>query len=266
MRWRHQSSLNDCSASIFWVPSLRASGLCDRHTIYAYDFDGHGLSDFSGRDQLTVDDLVGDLKDFLATLGLHRVILIAHSMQSVGQDDDACAEHMSWLTHLPQIVGSLFAKRFPEQVEKMILLHPIRNLSPTAIKGILKRADAASTVEGLGEIASTVAASGVSKTCAASDFVATALIRFLVASTKPAAYAAACRALASAPVIDSTTNGVQVHFIGGEEDYLATPQTVTAWAEEAGGTCTILSDVGHWGAIEAPRKIGKEMAQALAPT
>lgn len=173
---------------------------------------------------------------------------------------------MPWLTHFLQIVASLFSERFPEKVEKMILLHPVRNLSSTATDGILKRAKAASTVEGLGGIANTVAASAVSKTCATSDFAATALIRLLIASTKPEAYSAACRALASAPVVDGGLKSVQVHFIGGEENYLATPQTVTAWAEEAGGTHTILSNVGHWGAIEAPHEVGQDIAQALAPT
>jgi len=64
--------------------------LCDRHAIYAYDFDGHGLSDFSGRDNLTVNDLIEDLREVLATLGLNRVILIGHSMNGVRQDEGAC--------------------------------------------------------------------------------------------------------------------------------------------------------------------------------
>ena len=130
---------------------------------------------------------------------------------------------------------------------------------------MLKRAEAALTVEGLGGIANTVASSAVSKICAASDPKATALIRLLVASTKPAAYAAACRAIASAPFVHGEFRGVPMHFIGGEEDYLAPPQTVTAWAEEVGESHTILSNVGHWGAIESPHLVGKEMAQTLAP-
>lgn len=148
----------------------------------------------------------------------------------------------------------------------MILLNPIRNLSSTAKNGMFQRAEVASTVEGLGGIANTVASSAVSKISAASNTTATALIRRLVASTKPAAYAVACRALASAPVVHGRLGGVPVHFIGGEEDYLAPPQAVMLWAEEVGGTHTILSNVGHWGAIESPHLVGKDVVQALAPS
>lgn len=148
----------------------------------------------------------------------------------------------------------------------MILLHPVRNLSPLAKDGILARAKAASAVEGMGGIANTVAASAVSKNCATIDFTTTALIRLLVASTKPEAYAAACLALASAPVVSGEWESVRVHLIGGEEDSLATPQMVNEWAEEAGGTVIILRNVGHWGAIEMPNQVGKEIAQAIAPT
>ena len=81
--WSRISLRKVCSASTFWVPALSVSGLCERHAIYAYDFDGHGLSDFSGRDDLTINDLVEDLKDVLETLKLTRVILMAHSMNGV---------------------------------------------------------------------------------------------------------------------------------------------------------------------------------------
>ena len=164
------------------------------------------------------------------------------------------------------MVGSLFSDRFGEMVDKLILVNPIRNPTATTKNAMLKRAEAASTVEGLGGIANTVASSAVSKSCAASDLTATALIRLLVSSTKPAAYAAACRAIASAPVVRNEMRGIRLHFIGGDEDTLAPPQTIAAWAEEVGATHTILSQVGHWGAIESPDLVGKEVAQLLAPT
>ena len=130
---------------------------------------------------------------------------------------------------------------------------------------MLKRAEASSTIEGLGDIANTVATSAVSRVCAATNLVATAMIRLLIASTEPEAYAASCRALASSPHLQGSLTGIDVHIIGGEEDYLATPQMVATWAEEVGGTHEILSNVGHWGAIEAPIQVGKAIARFMAP-
>jgi pimeloyl-ACP methyl ester carboxylesterase len=47
-----------------------------------YDFDGHGQSEWSGRD-LTIDDLVKDLQEVITALGLEKVVLVGHSMNGV---------------------------------------------------------------------------------------------------------------------------------------------------------------------------------------
>ncbi|RSH95752.1 hypothetical protein EHS25_000844 [Saitozyma podzolica] len=203
-------------ASTFWIPAFTASGLLGTRDVYLLDLDGHGQSEWSGRD-LTIDDLVEDLEEVITALGLEKVVLVGHSMNG--------------------IVTSIFSERHPSAVECLILIHPVRNLAPPACERMRQRADAAATVSGLGDIANSVASGAVSRGCAASDHAATALVRHLVASTRPAAYAAACIALARAPIIDGTKlrNRVKVHLIGGEEDYLAGPEAVRAWAEEAGG-------------------------------
>lgn len=235
--------------------------MCVRRDIYAYDLDGHGLSDVSGRDDLTIDDLVEDLRGVLQSLQLTRVVLLAHSMSGVSTDGAIKAR-----LKCAQIVVSVFAKRFPDMVERMVLVNPISELPPAIRDGILRRAEAAISVEAMGEIANTISSSAVSKACAAEEPVAMALIRHMVASTKPVAYAAACRAIASAPAIAGRIERIPVHLIGGAEDYLAPPQAVRAWAEKAGGTHAILVDVGHWGAIESPRAVAQELSQALAPS
>jgi carboxy-cis,cis-muconate cyclase len=166
-------------------------------------------------------------------------------------------------------VTSLFAERHPDKVEHLVLLHPVRNLPPTARDNMRKRAVAASTTAGLSGIAALVAATAVSKTCAATDYSAMAFIRHLVATTQPAAYAAACGALAGCPAIDggNMSASVPVHIIGGDEDYLAGPEAVGAWAGEiARGSHVVLDNVGHWGAIEVPVRVGAEIARVLAPT
>lgn len=137
-------------------------------------------------------------------------------------------------------------------------------MPPAAQEGMRARAAAASSVEGLSGIANTVCTAAVSAV-SRQDLAVRTLIRHSVATTKPAAYAAACLALASAPHVDGGKTTVPLHIIGGEEDYLAGPAAVATWAKEAGGTHKVLENVGHWGAIEAPDAVGCELAWALAP-
>lgn len=164
---------------------------------------------------------------------------------------------------------SLYTEKNPSRVEKLILLHPVRNF-PDAVKENMKaRAQAASTPKGLSGIANTVASTAVAKVVAGSDFAACAFIRDLVATTKPEAYAAACLALSNAPVIEGSKLPVPLHIIGGAEDYLAGPDAVRKWASEipnGNGTAVVLENVGHWGAIEAPARVGRCIAMAVAPT
>lgn len=70
-------------SSSFWLPVFNASQLAKTRTVVAYDSDGHGLSSWSGRDKLSMLDLVEDLKTVLDELKLQRVILLVHSMSGV---------------------------------------------------------------------------------------------------------------------------------------------------------------------------------------
>lgn len=164
---------------------------------------------------------------------------------------------------MQQTVTSLFAEKHPDMVQQLVLLHPVRNLPDGARGNMRARATAASSASGLAGIANTVASTGVAKATLA-DYSACAFIRHLVATTDPAAYAAACLALASTPPVAAASLSTPLHIIGGREDYLAGPEAVAAWAAEARrGTSEVLDDVGHWGAIEAPRKVGAAIATAV---
>lgn len=70
------------SALSFWLPALELSGLTSNRDVYAYDFNGHGLSDFSGGEP-DLNTLVDDLGLVLDALKLHKAILIGHSMNGV---------------------------------------------------------------------------------------------------------------------------------------------------------------------------------------
>lgn len=119
------------------------------------------------------------------------------------------------------------------------------------------------------QIANTVSAGAVSKHSGATNSTAVAFIRHLVMTTKPDAYAAACLALADSPELSGADVPCEVAIIAGEEDYLAGPEVVKKWAAEipnGKGTCTVLKDVGHWGAIENPVAVADALLQYLRPT
>lgn len=121
----------------------------------------------------------------------------------------------------------------------------------------------------MSQIANTVSAGAVSKHVRATNPTATSFIRTLVMTTKPDAYAAACLALAESPELSGSDIPCEVAIIAGQEDYLAGPEAVKKWAAEipnGKGTCTVLKDVGHWGAIENPVAVANALLQYLRPT
>lgn len=173
--------------------------------------------------------------------------------------------HREWLADETQTVTSLFAQENPALVERLVLLHPVRNLPDAAKEGMRARASAASSSEGLAGIANAVASAGVASASRSNSSV-TSFIRDLVSTTSPEGYAAACNALATAPSVDAAKTPVPVYLIGGAEDYLAGPAQVEAWAKEAKqGRGVVLPRVGHWGGIEAPHAVANAVQQALAP-
>lgn len=76
-------------SSSFWLPVFQSSNVAKTRAVVAYDSDGHGLSSWSGREKLSMDDLADDLKTVLDELKLERVILLVHSMSGVS----AIVEH-----------------------------------------------------------------------------------------------------------------------------------------------------------------------------
>lgn len=86
--------LTGYSSSSYWLPALQASGLGDDRELYAYDLDGHGKSDWSGR-QLAMADYVEDLEQVLAALQLSKVVLVGHSMNGVSTVCELC-EWLRW--------------------------------------------------------------------------------------------------------------------------------------------------------------------------
>src|SRR5258708_30058303 len=69
------------SNSSSWVtPLLMAPQLTQHRQLVLFDSDGHGLSPWSGRDQMTVEDLLQDVLALLTELQFNKVAIVAHSL------------------------------------------------------------------------------------------------------------------------------------------------------------------------------------------
>lgn len=71
------------SSSSFWLPTFAAGNVAKSRRVIAYDSDGHGLSSWSDREKLSMNDLVDDLKSVLDALKVEKVVLLVHSMSGV---------------------------------------------------------------------------------------------------------------------------------------------------------------------------------------
>lgn len=117
---------------------------------------------------------------------------------------------------------------------------------------------------GLTSIANLVISSALSPQTRSNSPLACALIRSLILGTPPQGYARACGALAGAknPVWSKIT--AQVVIVGGETDYLSTPQVIEEFVELIGADkcrSVILPEVGHWIAVESPVKVGELLTE-----
>ncbi len=57
-----------------------APQLTQHRQLVLFDSDGHGLSPWSGRDQMTVEDLLQDVLALLTELQFNKVAIVAHSL------------------------------------------------------------------------------------------------------------------------------------------------------------------------------------------
>jgi pimeloyl-ACP methyl ester carboxylesterase len=101
-----------------WVFNLLP--FADRYRVIALDLPGFGLSEMPAG-EFSIENYAGTIKTFLGELGINKVTLIGNSMG--GQ------------------VGTIFAKKFPELLTKLVLVDPagfststarVRKLAPYA--------------------------------------------------------------------------------------------------------------------------------------
>ncbi|BGP49584.1 hypothetical protein JCM10450v2_005479 [Rhodotorula kratochvilovae] len=227
------------SSTSFYEATLSDSRLSSTHRLIRYDFDGHGLSPVSALDaaddggMLSIDELVEDLLAVLKWAGVDKAkAVVGHSMSG--------------------LVASTFAARYPDKVEKLVLLGAMRSLKPEVQTVMLKRAHTV-LEHGLSAVVGQVVASALSDHTKATSPLAGALVRTLVLGTKPEGYAAACRALAAAQDPDYGAVRAETLVVAGEHDYLSDGATTEHLVSAISGAKRVqLDGIGHWHAVEDP--------------
>ncbi|SCV70466.1 BQ2448_1860 [Microbotryum intermedium] len=224
-----------------------------RFRLISYDFNGHGLSLF--QPPLSIDSMADDLRDVMDRYGVESAHgIVAHSMSA--------------------LVATTFASKWPERVDKLVLLGPMSALSDSTKSAMLQRAATVSSF-GLSPIVSKIAESATSSRTKQNSPLTLSLIRALVLGTNPRAYAAACEALASAQDPDYAKIRADTLVIRGEEDYLSDGKVIDAIVGKinAQGSTdgerkmaspaskVVLEGVGHWIAVEDPHQVAQELSK-----
>ncbi|GAA5933397.1 uncharacterized protein JCM15063_001304 [Sporobolomyces koalae] len=233
------------SSTTFWQATVTESKLQDHFTLIRYDFDGHGLSPFSrehanaadeGSSELSLLDLVEDLRQVLDWSNVKRAAgVVGHSMSG--------------------LVASTFAQRYPDRLDKLVLLGAMKALSPSNRQVMEKRSQAVLD-GGLSPIVSEIVKSAISPASRQSSPLTAALVRALVLTTNPAAYSAACLAMVRAQDPDYSKIQAETLVVAGVDDYLSTPETTKVFADTITNVKVVeMQRVGHWHAVEAPEEL-----------
>ncbi|GJN90223.1 hypothetical protein Rhopal_003222-T1 [Rhodotorula paludigena] len=230
------------SSTSFYEAPLSSSRLRQHFRLIRYDFDGHGLSPVSSLDaadeagMLSIEDLAEDLNAVIDWAGCSKVAgVVGHSMSG--------------------LVASTFAARYPEKVDKLVLLGAMRALTPEVQSNMLKRAHTVME-HGVSAVVQQVVASALSDRSKQDSPLSGALVRTLVLGTKPEGYAAACRALAGASDPDYGAIKAETLVIAGEHDYLSNAATSDHLCAHIPRADKVQMDgVGHWHAVEDPVRL-----------
>ncbi|KAK4051960.1 hypothetical protein OIO90_004490 [Microbotryomycetes sp. JL221] len=227
------------SSTSFYEAPLLAGRLSSKYKIVRYDFDGHGLSPLND-EQLSIQGLAEDLKHVMDYCKVEVAAgVIGHSMSG--------------------LVALTFAAQWPDRVHKLFLVGPMKAMAAAGQQAMRDRATKVES-EGLSAIVTAVVAAATSQHTKNTSPLALAIIRALVLSTEPNAYAAACRALADATDPDLRAIKAKTLIVAGAEDYLSNEMTVNALLNQDTGVergeSRKLDNVGHWHCVEAPSVVG----------
>jgi 3-oxoadipate enol-lactonase len=226
-------------SSNIWHGVMQA--MQQHHHCVAVDLRGHGRS--QGRGKFSIEGWAKDLQKLIRHLELPAVTLVGHSMGTL------ITQHL--------------AQTSPETCDQLVLVGGISYFQPPTADAYRERADLVES-DGLDPLVDAWLTGAISPQSHATQSGMAGLLRELFLRNEPAAYAKACRALATAPKIRRDEIGQPTLIVTGAHDR----STPLAMAEELKASIPVsrvkvLPDVGHWMPLESPGAIAATILEFL---
>lgn len=212
------------------------------HHVVALDLAGHGRSE-TAKGQVSIDTYVKHVAALIDALELPAVTLVGHSVGS--------------------LVAQRLALRNPEVVDNLILVGGVSWFEPPMKKAYLERADRVQA-EGLDAIVDDWLPGALAPRTHAKLPQLVGLLRDVFLRTDPDGYAAACRALASAPSTKREDIGQPTLLLVGDHDR----STPIAMSEELHrdipvSRVQVIASAAHWAHLEQPDAVAAAILQFL---
>ena len=220
-----------------------------RHRVVRVDLPGSARSQ-RVEGPLTIERFVATLLSICTRLNVARAHWIGHSMGTI------VCQHV--------------ALAAPKLVRSLALFGPLITPPEAARTAIRARAAKARSegAAGMHEIALGLLNAAISADTRQRAPLAVAFVRESVMRQDGEAYARSCDALAEAAPAAVERIEVPVLLVTGDEDGVAPPQQVRAFAEKLHGAkstrVVVLPRCGHWTPIERPEECARELREFLA--
>ncbi|OQO13032.1 hypothetical protein B0A48_02496 [Cryoendolithus antarcticus] len=232
----------------FWTPLIKTAGLESTHSLYLFDFEGHGLSPTKPQSKISISSLADDIRGVFDYAKIESGgTLIAHSM--------GCLVAMS------------FVLRNPGRVQKLILVGPPPSPLPQAGSDGSHARAALVRQKGMAGVVDAVASAGTSAATQKSNPLAYAAVRMSLLGQDPEGYAKACTALAEATsTLEMGSIDADVLIITGSEDKVSPVALCEKYSEQKAAKkrkVEVLSNVGHWHVFEDPRGVADAISSFL---
>ncbi|KAL2803201.1 alpha/beta hydrolase [Aspergillus granulosus] len=208
--------------------------LTKNHRCITPDTYGSARSPYTEQ-EVSIASIAADVIGILDALRIDKAIVVGHSMGG--------------------LVVTLLGAEYKQRVSGIVAIgptHPTEKLAEV----MTKRSETAAE-SGMESLANSIpdAATGSKSTPLARSF-----IRELVLSQNPKGYAALCRAIANAPMVDYGAITAPFLLIAGEEDKSASMEGcefIFNGVTSGNKKMEVLRGIGHWHCLEAPDEVGK---------
>lgn len=215
----------------FYQP--QASGLSAHHQVIRFDLPGAGLS--PARPSVSIESFADDMEAVLDAAGVAQADIVGHSMGTIA------VQH--------------FAVTRPERVRRVALLGPVREQPPAGKEATRARAQTV-RAEGMTAVADTIVGGALSEQTRRQRPEVAAFVRELLMRQDPQGYASHCEALANATAVEIAKIEAPTLLLTGSEDKVGSPEVAKSMFEELpNGSYEIIDGIGHWTALEAPRRV-----------